>query len=549
MAPASSLVLALCLLGSQLASAAPNPPLATVALDYGTFTGQTNASTGIISFRGIRFADAPVKALRWRAPVSPPSKKMGRVDASEFGPACIATTQKASGATTDEDCLFGNVYVPSTATTTSKLPVLVYIYGGGFESGRTTKYPPEDLMSGSANPFIMATFGYRLGQFGFLGGAAVKADGALNVGLLDQKAALRWVNRYISKFAGDPSRVTIWGQSAGAGSVIYHLINRSTTDTGVPLFQQAMGDSPPLLSLLDYDDDFVEGLFSTFAVNAGCNKTTDAATMKCLRSVDQDVLANAGKRTLETAPNSLYPFGPMFDGDFISQRPAQALLTGNFAAVPVLFGSNSDEGANWSAKLPPGGGANTSSASATESTVFNFLAGQYTSLTRETFDDALRGPTEEDDDDTALYPLSDYAGQYSLQGQQMYGEMRYICTGLLVAGAVRRAGKVAYEYHWDNPVLGSTHSDERVAFFETPSPLDEANTNLVGAMREFWTSFVTTGTPESSASASTAEWMPSTENGSPRILLSPEGIRMEEVDPALAARCQFWWESAEELQI
>ncbi|KAJ7061603.1 alpha/beta-hydrolase [Mycena amicta] len=512
-------------------------PLSTVALDYGTFKGQTNSSTSIISFRGIPFADPPLGALRWQPPVSPPSTHLGIVDATDFGSACIATTQHGAGETTSEDCLFGNVYIPSQTSTTSALPVLVFFHGGGFESGRTTKYPPENLMTASAEPFIFATFEYRLGQFGFLAGTAVKNNGALNVGLLDQKAALQWVQRYIGEFGGDPARVTIWGQSAGAGSVVYHLIGDGGSNHN--LFQQAMADSPPLLSLLDYNDTFVEGLFSQFVSYAGCTKrkssSSDAFTMACLRAASTDTIANAGRRSLLKMTSSLYPFGPVFDGSFIQERPVAALTNGHFVSVPVLFGSNSDEGAHWSAKLP-NPSANTSSPSATQTTVYNFLAGQYTKLTLAWFNAAVN----------QYYPLAaDYAGNFSLQGQQMYGEMRYICSALLVAGA--ETSTVAYGYHWDNPILGSTHSDELVAFFDTPDDLDDDNEQLVNAMRQYFTSFVTGGKPASSTS--TAVWLPSTNAGSPRILFHPGSIAMEDVDAELSARCAFWHGIADELQI
>nr|GAT49217.1 predicted protein [Mycena chlorophos] len=519
-----------------VARAGSSPPLSAVSLDYGTFRGSVDNATGIISFRGIRFADPPVGSLRWKAPVSPPSKHLGTVDATQFGNACIAATQHGPGATTSEDCLFGNVYTPINATSNSSLPVLVFFHGGGFESGRSTKYPPEDLMGSSAFPFVMATFEYRLGQFGFLGGSAVKSYGALNAGLLDQKAALQWVQRYIPQFGGDPGNVTIWGQSAGAGSVVYHLMNNNDDSDEPPLFQQAMGDSPPLLSLLDYDDSFVENLFTIFIGYADCAKRSDSATMSCLRNADSDTLADAGRRTLLKVPTSLYPFGPVFDGSFILQRPAEALMSGNFSSVPVLFGSNSDEGANWSAKLPSP--ANTSDPSANQTTVYNFLKAQYPYFTQTSFNTAI----------ATYYPLRAY-GNYSLQGQQIYGEMRYICTALLVANATTAQGDDAYEYHWDNPELGSTHGDELVAFFNAPDPedLDDDDAALLEGMREYFTAFVTGGAPESDSVD--VNWTVADNGGSPRILFHPGEIGMEEVDDALAARCAFWRSIADELHV
>ncbi|KAJ6566962.1 Alpha/Beta hydrolase protein [Mycena capillaripes] len=513
-----------------LATAAP---LSTVTLDYGTFTGSTDTTNGLIYFRGIRYADPPVGSLRWKAPVSPPSKNLGKVDASSFAFACIGTTQTDSGPTTSEDCLFGNVYIPITATATSALPVLVFFHGGGFESGRTSKYPPENLVGGGKENLLLATFEYRLGQFGFLAGTPVHDNGALNAGLLDQKAVLQWVQRYIGKFGGDPNRVTIWGQSAGAGSVMYHMIGDGGTNTN--LFHQAIADSPPLLYLPSYNDVFVENLFTQFAGLAGCgSKTTGAAIMSCLRAASTKKLATAGSSTLAKLTSSLYPFGPIADGSYIQERPVDAFRNGNFVPIPVLFGSNTDEGANWSAKLE-NPNANTSSPKATELTVYNFLAGQYNTLTNQSFQTAI----------AQYYPLSDYNGSFSLQGQQMYGEMRFICSAILVTGALQDAGLDSYQYHWDNPTLGSTHSDELVMFFNGTQPLDLLDDALAVAMRAYWTSFVTSGTP---AAPNSIVW-PATEdsNGSPRILLHPDGISVEDVDDSLIQRCEFWHNLASEL--
>ncbi|KAJ7221309.1 Alpha/Beta hydrolase protein [Mycena pura] len=524
------------LLGLAVYSAAYcNAVLSTVTLDYGTFKGHANTTSGIISFRGIRYADPPLGSLRWQPPAFPPSKKLGNVDATKFRFACIGTSQKASGATTSEDCLFGNVYIPIQTTLTSELPVLVFFHGGGFESGRTSKYPPDYLMQASTKPFIFATFEYRLGQFGFLGGPAVRNNGALNAGLLDQKAALQWVQRYIGKFGGDPKRVTIWGQSAGAGSVIYHLTSDGSVGNDSDLFHQAMGDSPSLLSLLDYDNVLVKNLFITFAGFAGCgSKSTDSATMSCLRAASTNKLATAGSKTLQKMTSSLYPLGPITDGIYIQKRPVDALLSDSFVQVPMLFGSNTNEGADWSATLA-NPEANTSFPHANEGTVFNFLAGQYTTFSNASFQTAVSN----------YYLLSDYGGNVSLQGQQMYGEMRYICTALLATGAAVDAGLPAYQYHWDNPTLGSGHGDELVAFFNSTQGLDAADVSLVTAMRQYWTSFVTSGIP---VAAGAPAWTAGNDtDGSPRLLLHPGNVKLENVSNALSQRCAFWRGLAPEL--
>ncbi|KAJ6615453.1 Alpha/Beta hydrolase protein [Mycena sp. CBHHK59/15] len=505
--------------------------LSTVTLDYGTFTALTNTTNGLIYFRGIRYADAPVGALRWQAPVSPPTTQLGNVDASNYANACIINSQTATTSTTSEDCLFGNVYIPITTTANSSLPVMIYFHGGGFESGSTRDNPPENIVLSSAEPMIFATFEYRLGQFGFLGGTAVHENGILNAGLLDQKAALVWVQRYISKFGGDPTRVTIWGESAGAGSTMFHLIGDGGANAN--LFHQAMGDSPSLNFLPNYYDAFVEGLFTQFVGFVGCGGlATGTDTMACLRAASSNTLALAGSKVLANRTSSLYPFAPITGGSFIRQRPVEAFRDGNFARVPVLFGSNTNEGAHWSAGLP-NPDANTSSANATETTVYNFIAGQFSTFTNASFQTAI----------TKYYPLSDYNGSFSLQGQQMYGEMRYICSAVMITGAAQHFGLKAYQYHWDNPTLSSDHGADLNAFFDGTRVFDAVDQALVLAMRGYWTSFVTSGHPLLPAPSPGHVDC----NGSPRILLHPGAITLENVTSALSARCTFWHGLASEI--
>ncbi|KAJ7875186.1 alpha/beta-hydrolase [Mycena leptocephala] len=482
----------------------------------GTFTGLKDPTNGIIYFRGVRYADPPVGEPRWRAAVSPPTTHLGN-----FGASCIATIQTAMTSTTSEDCLFGNIYLPSSTTQNSKLPVLIFFHDRWrIPGGSSHNQPPENIIQPSSQLLIFATFDYRLGQFGFLGGTPVHDNGTLNARLMDQKAALVWVQKYISKFGGDPTRVGIWGQSAGV-----HLIGDGGAN-GNKLFHQAMGDSPSLSFLPRYSDTYVEGLFRQFAVHSGCTSTA-SAIITCLRAAPTTTLILAGSKTLGNRTSSLFPFGPIEDGSYIQTLPVEAFRAGKFARVPVLFGSNTDEGAHWSASLP-NSAANTSSPDANETTVYNFIAEQFSTFTHASFQTAI----------TQFYPLADYNGSFSLQGQQMYGEMRYICSAVLITGAAQKFGLKAYRYHWDNPRLSSDHGAELNAFFGGTRTFDAPDQALVDAMRRYFTSFATSGTP---VAPSSIAWPASVDHsGSPRILLHPGGISLENITDALSVRCAFW---------
>ncbi|KAF8919842.1 Alpha/Beta hydrolase protein [Mucidula mucida] len=457
----------------------------TVVLDYGSFIGQVNETSGLVNYRGIRYADPPVGVLRWRAPVSPPTVDVGVVNASEYSPTCIRTKLSTSTIpdTMSEDCLFGNA------------------------------------------PFIFVTFQYRLGQFGFLGGSAVSNDGVGNAGLLDQRAALRWVQRYIPYFGGDKSRVTIWGQSAGAGSTMFHLIANGGDNEG--LFSQAMGDSARLAPCQFGDCSF----------RSGCDVLSPYVdVMPCLRAANSSTLAAAGNLSVQNYQSILFPFQPSIDGIFIQEAPVRAFRNGRFAKVPVFFGSNTNEGADWSSGLPDPI-ANTRRAGASQYSVYNFLRGQYANLTAPSFMQAVE-----------QYPLAQYNDSFDLQGQQMYGEMRFICTAGLIAGSVQAAGLDAYQYHYDNPHLGSFHHYELQAMFATEAtdfPQDANDMALFETMRQYWTSFALEGKPSADDAP---DWTTAKcENGGPRMLLNPSNVGMEDIGDDLTTRCDFWHDINEQL--
>jgi len=206
-----------------------------VDLGYSQYQGSTDTTSNITSFLALRYAAPPLGNLRWTSP-QPPLTTSGIQDATAQPGGCytalpgIAPDNPSFGPTDDEseDCLFLNVYVPGTkvapAPSGGGLPVVVWFHGGGYISGAAKDYDGSDLVKASNNGVITVVIQYRLGLFGFLAGEAVKQGGSLNAGLLDQNYALKWVQAHISSFGGDASRVTLWGESAGGGSVLQQLV-------------------------------------------------------------------------------------------------------------------------------------------------------------------------------------------------------------------------------------------------------------------------------------------------------------------------------------
>jgi carboxylesterase type B len=218
-------------------------------------------------------------------------------------------------------------------------PVVVVYYGGGFiEGGGSFSIPPAGypvLNVSSANDFIFVYPNYRVNAFGLLPGAEIAASPTsdLNPGLLDQQAALQWTNKYIEKFGGDPKNVSIWGQSAGGGSVVAQVIaNGGKTDP--PLFSKALVSSPYWPKTYNYDAPEAQSVYDTFANLSGCS---GPESLKCLKNADVQTLRTAalaisGSHTYNT---SSYTWAPVIDEKFLTQPLSQATIKGE---VNIDFG-------------------------------------------------------------------------------------------------------------------------------------------------------------------------------------------------------------------
>ncbi|KAG8729048.1 hypothetical protein FRC11_009632, partial [Ceratobasidium sp. 423] len=308
----SILLLALC-----AASASSNTAAPTVSLPYARYRGFHNSTSGLDVFLGIRYAQAPVGDLRWRAPKSPlPVSETLQATSqpakcSQLSIISANLTLGPPDPTAVEDCLFLNVYTPPSATK-KKLPVLVWIHGGGYSVGDAASYDPTPMIQASKHSFVAVIIQYRLGVFGFLAGSEVKKNGALNAGLLDVQFALKWTQENIHLFGGDPDQVTIWGESAGGGAVLMQAVANGGK-TSPPLFKRAIASSPYLSPNYKYADPESESRYTTFVNNTGCANAVD--TLGCLRGLDHATLA---------AGDTQRPL-PVVDGSFLTERPQLSL--------------------------------------------------------------------------------------------------------------------------------------------------------------------------------------------------------------------------------
>lgn len=314
-----------------------------IALDSGPVSGKIEG--GVSMFLGIPYATPPVGELRWKPPQEAKSWTSTR-NSTAFGPSCPQPGQSDTSKF-NEDCLYLNVW-----TTASKpaenLPVMVWIHGGAFNFGSASQ-PEYDGKNLAQKGVVVVTLNYRIGPLGFLVHPLLSKESANgssgNYGLLDQIAALKWVQRNIAAFGGNPGRVTIFGQSAGSRSVLLQMI--SSLSAG--LFHGAIAESGgPILGseylspVYNGDMENVSKMGQQLASKLECDKAADVLAAMRAKS-PQDILQAANINPTIFGDPGLF-FAPVFDGWVLPKDPLKAYLGGKQHDVPVITGSTLNEG-------------------------------------------------------------------------------------------------------------------------------------------------------------------------------------------------------------
>lgn len=460
---------------------------AKVALANGELLGASE--NGVRRFLGIPYAKPPVGELRFRRPQKPDPWSTP-LEATKFGKRCAQANSAVlmNPASEDEDCLYLNVWTPNDA---QKLPVMVWIHGGGNVNGSASELVPysrpealEYFYEGDAlarKNVVIVTLNYRLGVFGFLSHPELDEPGSPsgNQGIWDQLAALEWVKDNIEELGGDPTNVTIFGESAGSYDVCLHVASPRSRG----LFHRAVSQSGGCTTLTNTRQQ-AEATARTLASSLGCADTGVAA---CLRS--QQVLP------LLTAASSLPPtatgrtLGPTVDGDFLPDQPRNLYERGDISRVPYLLGSNTDEGSLFTAALPP---------ISTEA--------EYDAALQMQFMD--RGSAIK-----ALYPLEAFADGKPTPAQaaltRIAGDSRLVCSTTDTALLAAAHAPSVYTYNFDIPVnpaltpvfLGATHGAELAYVFQTSSSFDAEQTAASELMQRYWTNFARTGDPNGGSDA------------------------------------------------
>jgi para-nitrobenzyl esterase len=500
--PLLVLVAAIHLLSTTAQPAATSGrPSPSVRTESGLVTGVTTSDGAVRSYKGIPYAAPPVAALRWKPP-QPASSWPGSKAATEFAAACPQAERTGLFGEripkTNEDCLYLNVWAPVMGGG-RRAPVLVWIHGGGFTQGSASigVYDGEAL---ARRGLVVVTVNYRLGPFGFLAHPQLTKesghDASGNYGLLDQLAALRWVKANIRAFGGNPDRVTVMGESAGAVSVGCLLVSPQARG----LFQRAIIQSGSPYGVTRYlhdapaGEESMEEVGELVARRLGCDREDDVVGALRARTVDEIMEA---ARPAPVFFGEGIRFGPVVDRWLIPDRPATLLAARKPLRVPVLIGSNGDEGTIFVAPLQ------------------GFDVEAYRRFVRATFRDRA-------DEVLARFPVA-RDSEVKAALARLVGYSAFVAPSRRMARALAAVGDQVYLYSFTHvregavaARLGAFHGSEIPFVFGTLSRVaraesDDADRDLSRAMMGYWAQFAASGNPNGGDAPVWPRYLPSTD--------------------------------------
>jgi para-nitrobenzyl esterase len=520
-----------------------------VSIADGQLRGHTDRS--VYAFLGIPYAAPPVGGLRWKEP-QPPTSWTGVRDASQFGNRCPqnASSTNMTSASTTEDCLYLNVWTPNPSA--SKLPVMVWIHGGGNFGGSAADSLPivvggpnaadggyfYDGASLSADGVVVVSLNYRLGIFGFFPHPGLVAEGskAGNQALWDQRFAMQWVQANIAKFGGDPQNVTIFGESAGAYNVCLHvasapkpsLFERAISESGgCTTRQPTLAEAQPLALGVAAEvgcagaatgNDGGGSPESGAGAEAGTGDASVADSLACLRGLTTAALLATHEE--DTSSGLAEIFSAVVDGDFLSEQPRTLFQNGDTAKVPYLLGSNNDEAMLFELTVTP----------VTDQTGLSAAIAQ-------DYGDA--GATL-----AALYPLSEFDGGFPNPFQaaltRVKSDQMLICNTYDSAQLSAAQGVPAYAYNFDISAatyLGACHGSELPYVFGTGTQLTAGSQQAAASalMERYWTRFASKGNPSGGTDLT---WPSFSTSSNQRMQFTLQGPSV--VANFHATECTYW---------
>ncbi|KAF9472682.1 extracellular triacylglycerol lipase precursor [Pholiota conissans] len=506
----------------------------TVTIGRTTVVGTEFDPARVEFFGGIPFAQPPVGQLRLAPPVLTTTINTPRFDASKFGSACLQTALPAGQVS--EDCLNLNIFRPAGTRQTANLPVMVWIYGGGFVMGASSLYNGTEIVARSVargTPVIFASINYRVGPLGFPQGIEAGQRGLTNLGLQDQLVALEWMQANIARFGGDRSKVTVIGESAGAVSINIHLLETNIRQLARAAILESTATSPT------FGPERNEAQWQQFvaAVPACTSAVGSSDTFDCIRSSDSASLLRA--LTISGISGTNGSFGPVIDGPegLLTDRPSQLTLQ---ARLPTLIGSNLDEGTLFTPQ-----GTNSP----------NQINDALTALTTpsEIANPIFLGETVQEIDE--LYPDTPALGSpfgtgnntFGLNGEfkrfaSVFGDFLFQSSRRTFTQDASDAGISVFAYLFTDPdavvmpellsvifpnsppapgSLGVAHSTEINYVFNTLINKTPTAQALSITMQDYWLSFVTSLTPNDGRGSRRPFWQQYTSNN--QILMELNG--------------------------
>ncbi|OYT92946.1 MAG: hypothetical protein CFE43_05375 [Burkholderiales bacterium PBB3] len=476
---------------------------------------QGTRSGDVVTFLGIPYAAPPTGDLRWKPPVAPAVRT-----------AALSATSPPNTCTASEDCLYLNIYKPASATATSKLPVVMWIHGGGLGSGTGNFFDGTTLAN--ENGLVVVTINYRLGALGFFAHPALTAEGggtSGNYGMLDQQAAMKWIKANIAGFGGDTSNLTIFGQSAGGLSVYTQL----ASPLAAGLFDKAMSFSggyqviQPTLAA-------AEVFGKTNATTWGCTGASNSEVTACLRALPL-ATARAATGASKGIPTAV------IDGKLLIESTSEAFLAGRFNKVPSIVGSTKNETDSLA-----------KSFASAPLTVANWAIVAASTIKVATADEL-----------SANYDIAKYSVPTKALADA-YGDYKFFCGAMSASQRISKwvAKSWVYEFAEQNPAQkipdstanpyngpalsfygpwGDFHSSDSAYWFGQFADSDKtaSNQTLSAAMRGYLSNFARNGDPNGNG---LPNWKPAAQNsGKAMSLASP---LISDVDSATNHHCGFW---------
>ncbi|KAK1992086.1 carboxylesterase [Colletotrichum falcatum] len=512
--------------------AADNADGPTVDLLYARYKGTYNSTLNLNTFRGIRYANPPTGGLRWQPPEEPEDSSSNKNDntrnktvipATSNPPHCPwsrrslrypkTANEEASLASFDfigdEDCLFLNVFAPAGA---KDLPVVVWIHGGGYNLDSAANYDFSTQIATNKNKYLAVVVQYRLGAFGFLSSANVVANGVANAGLHDMLLALRWVQKHICKFGGNPDKVTVAGHSAGGGAVLL----LATTDEAEGLFDGVIASSPYLTNQPQFDSDRSTKAYYKLAERVGCWSSNESSPLfSCMQNVDSIALQNASDWVSTQSLYGHWEWAPVIDGKLLTSLASRLLGSrrqGSVKGVRLLTSNVADEGPYF-----------TWQNITSRATFLSFLMACYPKLTATNVTEVLAVYTQKHEDflmvnsndvnntdpgfdtDGRNAPYATTMSNYAMGWQQVannfYAEATFVCPSYWLADAyAAKAGATAWRYQFSaSPAyhgfdVGSG-SDYDILLAPVDTPNSSVPRSLRRALQTAWGDFIVNGAP------------------------------------------------------